>query len=497
MKRIISLGLACMLILLALPVAAFSTAGYKNGDVNLDGKLSIRDATKIQYRALQLITFTEEQEKLGDFDLNGVINIMDATKIQKVLVQIEDAPVEPTTTEPKPTTATNPVSTTAPETTPVTTTPIATEPKVKSNIDIYFTNNRNWSDVYFYLYNSATGEEAAKWPGVKVTNYTTNDYGEKIYTSNVDVSKWDRIIFNDNNTSQTVNTPLNKASSGFFIQRGTGKFMVPGTYAATGADAGKIITTNLEYSAGYNKKIWIWTPADYSVTDSKKYKTLYIMDGQNLFDADHSDSYGGWQVTDAVESLMANGGRGMIIVGIDNGNSKRDSELTPDIGNVKPMYVNEFSNRTGDAFSKFVVNKVMPYVQSNYNSSTDAKDNAIIGSSSGGLESFYIGMENMDKFGHIGALSPAFALFDENVWNTYLSKYNLSSANMPRIYIYNGNNDSVEQELYADTVAMYNKLKKDGYSPDKITLVLEDAAKHNESYWRIIFPEMLCWCYQP
>ncbi len=497
MKKIVSLGLACMLILLALPVAAFSTDGYTNGDVNLDGKLSISDATKIQYRILQLITFSEKQETLGDFDLNGAINIMDATKIQKVLVKIEDAPFEPTTTESNPTFETNPISTTASETTPVTTTPVATEPKVKSNIDIYFTNNRNWSNVYFYLYNSATGEEAAQWPGVKVTNYTANEYGENIYTSNVDVTKWDRIIFNDNNTSQTVNIPLNKASSGFFIQMGTGKFMVPSTYAANGADEGKIVTTNLEYSAGYNKKIWIWTPADYSATDSKKYKTLYIMDGQNLFDADHSDSYGGWQVTDAVESLMANGGRGMIIVGIDNGNAKRDSELTPDIGNVKPMYVNEFSDRTGDAFSKFVVNKVMPYVQSNYNSSTDAKDNAIIGSSSGGLESFYIGMENMDKFGHIGALSPAFALFDENVWDTYLSKYDLTSENMPRLYIYNGNNDSVEQELYADTVAMYNNLKKDGYNSDKITLVLEDAAKHNEGYWRLIFPEMLCWCYQP
>ena len=221
------------------------------------------------------------------------------------------------------------------------------------------------------------------------------------------------------------------------------------------------------------------------------------MDGQNLFDADHSDSFGGWQVTDAVESLMANGGRGMIIVGIDNGNSKRDIELTPDIGNVKPQYQSDFGVRTGEAFSNFVVEKVMTYVQSNYNSSTAAKDNAIIGSSSGGLESFYIGMENMDKFGHIGALSPAFALFSESVWNKYLSKYDLTSENMPTIYIYNGNNDSVEKEVNADTVAMYNKLTKDGYNSEKITLVLEEEAKHNEGYWRLIFPEMLCWCYQP
>ena len=272
--------------------------------------------------------------------------------------------------------------------------------------------------------------------------------------------------------------------------------MVPGLYAYTGADAGKLVTTNLEYSSGYNKKIWVWTPADYSPTDAKKYKTIYIMDGQNLFDADHSDSYGGWQVTDAVESLMANGGRGMIIVGIDNGNSKRDSELTPDIGDVKPIYQKEFGVRTGEEFSNFVVNKVMPYVQANYNSSTLPEDNAIVGSSSGGLESFYIGMENMDKFGHIGALSPAFALFDENVWNTYLGKYDFTSSKMPRLYIYNGNADSVEKELYADTIGMYDRLSNDGYNSDKITLVLEEKGYHNEGYWRLIFPHMLCRCYQ-
>jgi enterochelin esterase-like enzyme len=202
--------------------------------------------------------------------------------------------------------------------------------------------------------------------------------------------------------------------------------MVVGTYAYTGADAGNVTTTTLEYSTGYNKKIWIWTPADYSATSATKYKTIYLMDGQNLFDGDHTDGYGGWQITDAVESLMANGGKGIILVGIDNSNSKRDSELTPDIGDVKSQYQSEFGNRTGKAFSDFVVNKVMPYVQSNYNSGTSAKDNAIVGSSSGGLESFYIGMEHMDKFGYIGALSPAFSLFSDSVWNSYLSKYDFT-----------------------------------------------------------------------
>ncbi len=472
MKKFTALLLVFSMMFITISVQAYSTANYKNGDVDKNGFINVSDATIIQKSLAGLTVLDEEQQKLSDYDLSGNINVSDATKIQKVIAGIDTAPVEPTT--------------------PV----VEPDPQIPQNINVYFSNNKNWSNVYFYLYNSKTEDTNAAWPGKKITNYTTNNLGEKIYSSTVDVSKYDRIIFNNNSGSQTVNTPINKASSGFFIASGTGKYMMPGTYAYKGSDKGKIVTTNLLYSTGYNKKIWIWTPADYSETSQKKYKTVYIMDGQNLFDNDHSDSYGGWQVTDAVESMMSNGGRGMIIVGIDNGNAKRDSELTPDIGAVKPQYQSEFYSRTGKAFSDFVVNKVMPYVQKNYNSSTAANDNAIVGSSSGGLESFYIGMEHSDKFGHIGALSPAFALFSTSVWNTYLSKFNFTSGNMPRLYIYNGNGDSTEKELYSDTCSMYTSLISKGYNKDKITLVLEEEAKHNEGYWRLIFPEMLCWCYR-
>ena len=113
MKRAISIILACMLTLLALPAAAFSTDNYKNGDVNQDKRLSIRDATYIQYSILELIVLTDEQKALADFDLNGEINILDATKIQKVLVELEESPVEPTTAETQPAT-TNPIATTVP-----------------------------------------------------------------------------------------------------------------------------------------------------------------------------------------------------------------------------------------------------------------------------------------------------------------------------------------------------------------------------------------------
>ena len=513
--------LSCLLAFSS--VQAFSTfAATQNeiilGDADGDKKVKIADATVIQRFLADMDTLDADCRKAADVNGDNIINIADATLIQKYLADMKtgynignpiasddatepstEPTTQPTTAAPttQPTTAapTTQPTTAAPTTqptTPPTTDATAPNPTVKNLIDIYFTNNKNWSTVYFYLYNSETSAQAAAWPGTKITKYTTNDFGEKIYSSTVDVNKYDRVIFT-NGTQQTVNVPINKASSGFYISNSSNaKAMLVATYAATGADGGKITKTNLTYSTGYTKKIWIWTPADYSATSADKYRTVYIMDGQNLFDDDHQDGYGGWEVTDAVESMMANGGRGVIIVGIDNGNSKRDSELTPDIGSVVPSYANEFSHRTGEAFSNFVVNTVMPYVQKNYNSSTARVDNFIAGSSSGGLEAFYIGLEHKDKFGGIGALSPAFLLFNASVWNSYLSKYDFTADDMPLLYIYNGNGD-FENELYPAVIAMHSRLLSLGYSTDKIKLSIEENAAHNEAWWRIIFPEFLSW----
>ncbi len=455
-----------VLLIIAFSMSAVSVSGvtselYDNGDVDRSGSVTISDANLIQRSLIFLEKLDSAQAELADYNLDGSVNILDVTEIQMTLADYKQAPAEK-----------------------------SPNPTVGANVKIYFSNNKNWSKVYFYLYNSATESAEAAWPGRQVTSYTLNESGEKVYSRTVNVDTYDRIIFTDGN-KQTVNIPLCRASSGFFISDSSNsKAMLVGTYAYTGADAGTIETTTLSYPSGYNKKIWVWTPADYRAT-GKKYRTVYVMDGQNLFDGDHQDNFGGWEVTDAVESMMSNGGRGVIIVGIDNGNSYRDSELTPDLGEVVPSYRKEFSKRTGEQFSDFVVNTVMPFVQKNYNSSRHPDDNMIAGSSSGGLEAFYIGLENPDKFSMIGALSPAFLLFDDSVWDSYLSRFDLSSEQIPALYLYNGNGD-YENELYPDFIAMYNRLEMLGYR--KMKCSTEENAAHNEAFWRIVFPEAISWC---
>lgn len=494
MKRYILL-LSLIIIVLSALFFSFTASAVTLGDVDEDSKVSVLDATMIQKHLASIISLTPAQKEAAMVDNGKSLSVIDATLIQKKLASLIDRfPVQDLSSETQPpvqTEATQPV-----ETKPIETQPAETQPadlneevtKVNDKIDIYFSNNRNWSVVNAYLYSSVTGRTAAVWPGSAMRYVTTNSFEEKIYKMTVDTSLYDRVIFN-NGSEQTTDTPVTKASSGYFIMSQQGRKFIAGVYPYGESGEGSLKTVSLEYSKGYNKNIYIWTPEGYNAEDNtKKYSVLYMCDGQNLFDATlpHSAT-NEWECDESVLSLMKNGGDGVIVVGIDNANSKRDNELTPNLGTLSSFAGSSFKNGNGKAYCDFVVDKVIPYVEKNYHTNSIR---GIAGSSSGGIEAFYIGMEHMDKFRYIGALSPAFILYDEPVWKSYLSGKNFS-ADAPRVYLYNGNNDSLEKQLYKNAKAMSSWMISCGYDSEKILWAEDQDATHNELFWALYFPEML------
>ncbi len=361
--------------------------------------------------------------------------------------------------------------------------------KVKDNITVYFSNNKNWSTVNAYIYKQSTGTAMSAWPGKAMTYVKTNDMGEKVYSVTADVTKYDRIIFN-NGSQQTTDTPLTKASSGYFIIGESNGKLLAGLYPYGQNSEGSIKTVSMNYPDGYKKNIYIWTPVGYNPADkTKKYSVLYMCDGQNLFGQKTTLSGYEWECDETVLSLMQNGGDGVIVVGVDNSTDKRDHELTPNIGALSPTASASFKNGGGKVFSDFVVDTVIPYVESNYNVNSIR---GIAGSSSGGIEAFYIGVEHPETFRYVGALSPAFLLFEKTVWDSYLSEKDFS-GNVPRIYFYNGNSskDSLERRLYTDAVAMEGWMKSHGYPADKMATVVDNDGVHSEAFWALYFPELL------
>ena len=235
-----------------------------------------------------------------------------------------------------------------------------------------------------------------------------------------------------------------------------------------------------------NKGIEIWTPADYDPKSPEKYSVIYMTDAQNLYHP-NATSTGSWAVAESAEAMMSQSDNKVIIVGIENMDGWRDDELTPNLGAPTDE---SYADGHGEYFCDFVVNTVMPYIEENYNVYTDREHTAVCGSSSGGIESFYIAMEHPEKFGTVGALSPAFDLFDNDTWKAYLETKDFS-AGYPRIYLYCGRGDDLEKVLYAGFESMPDNLASIAYPAENITCDAYETAVHSELYWRIVFPDFL------
>lgn len=91
MKRTIAILITVLIFALAVIPASASTAEEMlRGDANLDGYVSITDATCVQRHLAELETLSESGITAADTDKDGNITIADATEIQRYLAEFEN-----------------------------------------------------------------------------------------------------------------------------------------------------------------------------------------------------------------------------------------------------------------------------------------------------------------------------------------------------------------------------------------------------------------------
>mgnify|MGYP000519762917 FL=1 len=92
-KKLISI--ATLFVLMAVSVfSAFAVEDEtKNalvyGDVNIDGIITIVDATIVQKYIVNMAHLDNVNQKLADVDVDAVITIKDATAVQKYIVNVD------------------------------------------------------------------------------------------------------------------------------------------------------------------------------------------------------------------------------------------------------------------------------------------------------------------------------------------------------------------------------------------------------------------------
>jgi predicted alpha/beta superfamily hydrolase len=229
-----------------------------------------------------------------------------------------------------------------------------------------------------------------------------------------------------------------------------------------------------------NRRIWLYLPPDYE-TSGISYPVLYMHDGQNLFD--QATAFAGeWEVDETLNGLFEQGKLVPIVVGVDNGGSHRIAEYTP--------WANtQYGGGDGDLYADFIVETLKPYIDENYRTLPGRQHTGVMGSSLGGLISFYIAHKHQDVFSKAGVFSPSF-WFSDSVYD-FASE---TGKHQPmRYYFMAGSNES--QSMVEQIQAMADTLNSIGFEDTEVELLVIPGGQHNEALWRSQFANAYQWLF--
>ena len=216
-------------------------------------------------------------------------------------------------------------------------------------------------------------------------------------------------------------------------------------------------------------------PKDYT-SSTKKYPVIYMHDAQNLFDAKTAFA-GEWNIDEKLDSLTAQ----VIVVGIET-TDQRMEELTP--------FVNaKHGGGKANDYLDFIVNTLKPKIDATYRTKTNAKNTIMIGSSLGGLTSFYALLKYPNVFGKAGVFSPSFWFNRDELVDLLKQTKKLDA----KIYFLHGDNEG-DPDMEPDLNQIENLVNNKRCECKKLNKkVVVKGGLHNEKLWRDGFVKAYLW----
>lgn len=265
-----------------------------------------------------------------------------------------------------------------------------------------------------------------------------------------------------------VNDVTWSTGANYRIKAGTIVDIYPFFSAPTGSMT--FVSSIYSPQLGNSRSLRIYLPPSYYTNTLKRYPVLYMHDAQNLFSA--ATAFGGveWGVDETINRLVGSGVMDeVIVVGIDN-TADRINEYTPC---CDPQYGGGKLNQ----YEAFIIDTVKPFIDQSYRSLAGKENTAIMGSSLGGLASFYIERHRPDVFAKSGAMSSSFWWNNRAMVNTVIA----ASGKVPgKFYIDAG----TLSDGLADTTAMRDAMVADGYVQGAdLYYYVAQGASHNEASW--------------
>ncbi len=246
---------------------------------------------------------------------------------------------------------------------------------------------------------------------------------------------------------------------------------------------------------GQTRDLLVWLPPGYDdpKNASKTYPVLFLHDGQNLFEKP-ATAPGEWHADETAHSLIEKGlMQPLIIVGIPHSAEGRTSEYlpVPALENVDPQ---------GRRHVDWLLSEVLPRVRRSFRVRTDGAGTGVGGSSLGAVISLYAATQHPDVFGVLLCESLPLTTGNQAAWQSMIDN---ARAWPGRIYLGVGASESGPDHpaqnaaLVDKTRELDQRLVKLGMGPDRLLLVVDPAATHNEDAWAKRLPQALSFLFPP
>ena len=242
------------------------------------------------------------------------------------------------------------------------------------------------------------------------------------------------------------------------------------------------------------RHVEVWLPPGYDDDPKRRYRVIYMHDGQNLFDPRIANTGIDWGVDEAMmRGASADLFEPAIVVGAWS-SPQRGPEYSP--WHDAPKY------------ARFLLEELMPRVNAEFRTLTGAEDTFVMGSSMGGLLSFYLVKTHPGVFSACGCVSTHFPLSESVAANAfgiladvpdttpYVLRDIAAGDTVPAgtRYFFDYGTETLDASYGPTHAAVREWLLAQGLVEGEDFRIQEyPGAAHNEAAWRARLGDQLAW----
>ena len=258
---------------------------------------------------------------------------------------------------------------------------------------------------------------------------------------------------------------------------------------------GKLFYMEVNLPILYSQKriIRVYLPEDYD--KNKKYPLLIMADGQNIVDK-YTSAFGAWSIDVHEHNLIKEGYQSFIVVGIDSPKDPVHRALEysfPHLAIGIEHGGEEYNNRNlkfeSHLLYKYISLELLPLIKEHFPITDEQRYIGVGGSSMGGVFALSLIAEYPEIYGFSLIFSPGCFLYDQKEVESYLDK-SVHKLKNHKLFFYSGN-VGFESKFLDRTKDTYSYYIKHGLDNNKIKLLVDLEAEHNEASWSKHFEEAI------